>query len=102
MVFRSGPFNIEQGNSVSFGVEFLDVLGSPTVPASATMAVAYITNANQTQVDTVSLTPVGSYFTGVWSSTSATLGLATWVAATSFSSIQVATGQIRVLQRRAG
>lgn len=93
------PFNIQQNNSVSFAVEFLDSAGSLSVPPSATMTVTYTNNANTTQVDAVTLTLAGSFFGGIWSSTSAALGLATWVAATSLSSVQMATGIIRVLER---
>lgn len=101
-VYRSGPFNIEQGNSANFTVEFFDSTGFLSIPSAATMTLTYVNLSAATQVDTVALSPTGSFFTGVWSSTSAALGLANWVATTSFSSVQTAIGQIRVIQRQAG
>ena len=100
MTFLSGPFNMQQGNSVEFVVEFLDVSGVPTVPPSATMVVTYTNTSNATQTDAVTLASVGSFFTGTWSSTSAALGLATWTATALPSSVQAAQGQLRVLQRK--
>lgn len=100
MTFLSGPFNIEQGNSVQFVVEFFDSNNVFTVPAAATMNVVYINTSNVSQTDAVTLTSVGSFFTGIWSSTSAALGLATWTAVALPSSVQAAQGQIRVIQRK--
>lgn len=99
MPFLSGPFNIQQGNSANFTVEFFDTLGSLSVPPSASMTVTYTNTSNASQIDSVSLAPNGSFFTGTWSSTSAALGLATWVAVTSLSTVQIATGQLRIIQR---
>lgn len=99
MPFLSGPFNIHQGNSANFTVEFFDTLGSLSVPPSASMTVTYTNTSNATQVDGVTLSPNGSFFTGTWSSTSAALGLATWVATTSLSTVQIATGQLRIINR---
>ncbi len=99
MTFQSGPFNIEQGNSVNFAVEFLDINGNLSIPASPGMTVTYINNSASTQIDSVSLSLSGSFYTGTWSSTSAALGLAKWLT-TAPSSIQVSNGQIRVIQRK--
>jgi hypothetical protein len=101
-VFQSGPFNIEQGNSANFTVEFFDTSGLTSVPSSASMTVAYTTTTGSTQTDSVTLTNINSFFTGTWSSSLAALGLATWNALSAASSIQVASGQIRVIQRKAG
>jgi hypothetical protein len=100
MPFLSGPFNIEKGNSAQFVVEFFDSTGLLSVPPSATIAVTYINTANNSQTDTLTLNSVGSFFTATWSSTSAALGLATWTATALPSSVQAATGQIRVIQRK--
>lgn len=100
MAFVSGPFNLEQGNSAKFGVEFLDITGSPTVPLSATMTVTYTTVSNSSQVDSFTLNQVGTFFTGSWASTNAALGLATY--SVLISSVSMAIGQLRVLQRKAG
>src|SRR5271156_1374696 len=97
--FLSGPFNMQQGNSAAFVVEFLDINGLYTVPLSPGMTVSYTNPSYAPQVDTVTLLSVGGFFNGTWSSTSAALGLATWLA-TGPSSVQVATGQLRILQRK--
>lgn len=99
MTFASGPFNIQQGNRVEFVVEFFDSTGLLSVPPSATMTVAYTNTSNSSQTDNVVMTSVGRFFTGTWSSTSASLGLATWVAVALPSSVQAATGQLRIINR---
>ncbi len=105
-VFRSGPDNIEQNNSAAFVVEFFDANGFLAVPPSASMTVTYVNTSYATQTDTLVLVNKGalsgSVFTGTWSSTSASLCLATWVVLAGGSSIQQATGQIRVIERRGG
>lgn len=99
-VFNSGPVNIEQGNSANFVIEYLSSTGELTVPASGDLTISYtdITNASASEV--ISLTESNSFFTGTWSSTSAALGLATWVVTSEGSTETQATGQIRVLQRQ--
>lgn len=97
--FQSGPFNIEQGNSATFTVEFFDISGFTSVPSSASMTVAYTNTINSSQTDTVSLSQVNTFFKGTWSSTSASLGLATWTAIANSSVGQVAQGQLRIIQR---
>ena len=78
--FASGPTNIEQGNSVVFGVEFFDASGFTSVPSSASMTVAYTNTSNSPQTDSVTLNRQNLFFTGSWSSISAALGLATYTA----------------------
>lgn len=99
-VFQSGPVNIEQGNSATFNVEFLDSNGSLTVPSSGLIVVTYVNTGNSSQSDSVDLSESNSFFTGTWSSTSAALGLATWVATMGGSTETQATGQLRILQRQ--
>ena len=101
-VFQSGPDNIEQNNSAAFVVEFFDANGFIAVPTSASMTVTYINKSFATQVDMVTLTNTASLFTGTWSSTSSSLCLATWVVLAAPASLQAATGQIRVIERRGG
>jgi hypothetical protein len=96
--FQSGPFNIEQGNSANFVIEFFDINGILSIPSAPAMTVTYVNTSAATQVDTVALSQNGSFYTGTWSSTSASLGLATWLT-TAPSSVQVATGQLRIIQR---
>lgn len=92
-----GPTNIQQRNSAFFTAEFIDSNGNLTIPAGATLEVTYININNLSQTDSFSMTPLNSFFTATWSSTSAALGLATWsITATGFSSL-AQTGQIRVI-----
>lgn len=99
-VFQSGPVNLEQGNSTVFNVEFLSSTGALTVPSTGLITVTYINTSNTSQSDFVALSNSGSIFSGIWSSTSAALGLATWVATMTGSTVTQATGQLRVLQRQ--
>ncbi len=99
-VFTSGPVNIEQGNSANFTIEFLDSTGALTIPSSANLVVTYTNTSFASQSDTIALTLDNDFFTGVWPSTSANLGLATWVATSATGSSVGATGQIRVIQRQ--
>lgn len=99
-VFDSGPINIQQGNSASFTVEFLSSIGELSVPSSAYITVSYTDITNTSVSETVDLTNTNSFFTGTWSSTSAALGLATWIAIAATSTTTQATGQLRIVQRQ--
>jgi hypothetical protein len=93
-----GPVNIVQGNSAEFVAEFFDSNNQITVPSGATLSITYTNISNASQTDTVTLGPVNSFFLGVWSSTSAALGLAPWsVYATGFSTA-AQTGVIRIIE----
>ena len=93
-----GPVNIHTGNSAQFVVEFLDTTGALTVPSSGTIFVTYTNVSAVSQTDTVSLAPSPNrVFTGTWSSTSATLGLATWTLTSANSTSILQTGLIRVV-----
>lgn len=91
-----GPINITSGNSARFVIEFLSS-GTLTVPSSGNLTVTYTNTANASQTDTVSLTQTNSFFLGVWSSTSAALGLATWNLTAAGSTVTQQTGQIRIV-----
>lgn len=99
-VFNSGPFNLEQGNTSNFTVEFLDSTGALTVPSTCNFTVAYTNTSNTSQTDTVTMTLSNSFWTGAWSSTSAALGLATWSVTMTGSTAVQSTGQVRVIQRQ--
>jgi hypothetical protein len=99
-VYTSGPVNIEQGNSANFTIEFQDSTGALTVPSSANLTVTYTNTSFSSQTDTVTLTQDNDFYTGVWPSTSANLGIAIWSATTSIGSSVGAIGQIRVIQRQ--
>jgi hypothetical protein len=92
-----GPINIVQGNSAQFMVEFLDMYGNLTVPSSGTIYISYTNTSNTSQTDTVALSVVNSFFTGIWSSTSASYGIATWSAYAAGSTSVQQTGYIRVI-----
>lgn len=100
MTYNSGPFNIQQGNSANFVVEFLDSSGDLTVPSSADLTITYTNISDSSQIDSVTLTETNSFFTGTWSSTSAALGLAVWSATCSGSTEVQSTGQMRIIQRQ--
>lgn len=91
-----GPVNVSQGNSAKFVIEFLSS-GILSVPSSGNLTVAYTNTANSSQTDTVTLTVNNSFFTGTWSSTSATLGIATWTLTAAGSTSTQQTGLIRVI-----
>jgi hypothetical protein len=91
-----GPVNITQNNSAQFAIEFLSN-NSLTVPSSGNLTVAYTNTSNVMQTDTVALALNNSFYQGIWSSTSAVLGLATWVLTAAGSTSVQQTGQIRVI-----
>ena len=99
VTYNSGPINIQKDNSATFAIEYLSTSGYLTVPSSGGLTVTYINNSNISVTDNVTLTESNSIFTGVWSSTSAALGLATWQATMAGSTVIQAAGQVRVLQR---
>jgi len=92
-----GPVNITKGNSASFVIEFVDSSGNVTTPSSANLVVTYTNTGLSTQSDTVSLSLAGSFWTGAWSSTSASLGLASWTLTGSGSTTTAQHGQLRVI-----
>ncbi len=98
--YQSGGFDIQQGNTAAFVVEFLSSAGILTVPATTNMTVTYTNTANSSTVDTVLLTEVNNFFNGSWSSTSAALGYATWSVTATGSTLVQDTGLLRIIQRR--
>jgi hypothetical protein len=92
-----GPVNLTYGNSAFFTVEFYDNNGFITTPSAASITLTYTNRSNTTQVDVTTLSPTGSYFTGTWSSTSATYGLVNWVVSATGGSSAMQDGQIRVI-----
>ncbi len=97
--FTSGPFNIQQGNSANFVVEFLSSADSLSMPSTTNMTVTYTNLSNASQSDTVTLTPTGSFYTGTWPSTSAALCTAVWVVTATGSTAVQSTGQLRIIDR---
>ena len=98
-VYRSGPINIEAGNSANFAVEFLDSDDELTVPLSGTLSISYRNTSGASVTDVISLTVLDSFFTGTWSSASAALGIATWSVVGDSTAIE-AIGQLRIIQRQ--
>lgn len=92
-----GPVPITQGNSAFFTAEFFDSNGNTTVPSGATLSITYANLSNVIVTESVTLTQVGSFFTGTWSSTSATYGLADWEITATGNSTAAQEGQIRVI-----
>jgi len=93
-----GPINITGGNSALFTAEFRDINGNTTVPVGASISVTYTNTTNSTQTDTITLSAVNYFFTGVWSSTSASPGLASWSITATGNSTASQAGQIRVIE----
>jgi hypothetical protein len=93
-----GPVNITQGNGAFFTAEFYDSFGNITTPSGAQVTVTYINTSNATITDTVSLAPIGYFYTGTWASSLASLGLATWLLFATSNSTSMQTGQIRVIE----
>lgn len=92
-----GPVPISYGRSAFFTAEFFDANGNTTSPLSATLRVTYRNLTHASQTDTTILTPTGSFFTGTWSSTSASYGLADWNVTATGGSTAGQTGQLRII-----
>jgi len=73
-----GPFNVTQGSTVEFTVEFLDASGALTVPSSATLTMTYTSVSGTSASSTIAMTQSGSFFVAIWGSGQATLGIATF------------------------
>jgi hypothetical protein len=93
-----GPVNIRQGNSAEFVAEFFDSNNRITIPSGATLSITYTNTGNASQTDTVTLGAVNSFFTGVWSSSGASLGLANWSVFASGNSTAAQVGLIRIIE----
>jgi len=91
-----GPYNVTQGSTVEFTVEFLDATGATTTPTSATLIVTYTALAGSTAIATVALSQSGSFFVGTWGSGVAQLGLATF-SITGAGQASATTGSLRLL-----
>lgn len=93
------PINVNQGDTVEFTVEFLDASGVLTVPTSGALTVVYTDNTTgSTASASVSLTPSGSFFMGLWGSSVAALGFANWSVTAPGSAFNPAnSGQLRII-----
>jgi hypothetical protein len=83
---------------VEFTVEFLDGNGDITIPTSASMQIVYTTVAGSTTVDSISMTPSGSFFTATWGSGVAQLGMANYLI-TAPGQVNPTQGQLRITLR---
>lgn len=92
------PFNLTQGNTAEFTVEFLDSSRNLTIPTSGTLSVVYTAVGGSTASSSIAMTQSGSFFTALWSSTGAALGFANWsVSAPGLTFTPAASGQIRII-----
>ena len=92
------PVNISQGNTARFVVEYLSSLGVLITPSSGQVTISYVDRATLTTTSTtIGLTATNSFYLGTWSSTGASLGLATWTVTSANSTSTLATGDIRVI-----
>jgi hypothetical protein len=73
-----GPYNVTQGSTVEFTVEFFNASGVLTIPTSATLTMTYTTVAGATASSATAMTQSGSFFIANWGSGVANLGLATF------------------------
>lgn len=90
-------YNIFQGNSAEFVVEFLDGDGNITTPSGGTLTLTYTTGVT-TASTAMDLSQVGSFFTTTWLSCVADLGPGSWIVQASGSTTIVSTGNIRVVE----
>lgn len=74
------PINATLGSTVEFLVEFFNSANVLTVPSSATLTVTYPPSSNSitTVSCTIGMTPSGSFFTAIWGSGVAALGLSSY------------------------
>jgi len=92
------PYNITQGSTVEFTVEFLDSNGDVTVPTSATLTIVYTDTTNSTAADVVDMSASGSFFTATWGSGVARLGRADYQVTAPGQALPT-TGQLRITLR---
>jgi hypothetical protein len=60
---------IDRGNEIEFTIAFLNRVGAPVAPVSATVTINYVDSAGERADETVSLTPqAGDVWYGVWDS----------------------------------
>lgn len=88
--------NIKYGDTAQFVAEFLDANGRTTVPAGATLNIAY--PVGLTTVSTsLTMAQQDSFFTATWQSSVSDLGPALWNITASGSTISQAQGDLRIL-----
>lgn len=92
------PYNIQQGDTVEFTVEFLDNSGNLTVPTSGTLNIVYTDLAGSTASSSIGMTPSGSFFTAQWASGVAALGWVDWSVTAPGSAVTPAnSGRLRII-----
>lgn len=92
------PFNVQQGDSIEFTVEFLDGSGNLTVPTSGTLSIVYTDTSGSTASSSLGLTASGSFFTVIWNTGVAALGFANWSVTAPGSAVTPAnSGQLRIV-----
>mgnify|MGYP001613225655 CR=1 FL=1 len=98
MPVNTSPVNITYPNTARFVIEFFDSDGDLTVPSSGTLTISYVDRSTLFSTSTdIALTQTNSFFLGTWSSTGATIGLATWSVSAPGITSPAAVGQIRVI-----
>lgn len=89
-------FNVTQGNTARFIVEFISSLGVQQTPSSAQVVVTYSVAGSAT-TGTVALTLDSGFWAGNWDSTPADLGIASWLASSPLSPSPAATGLLNII-----
>lgn len=91
------PINITKGNVAQFIVEFLDNNKNLTVPAGGQVEVTYTLGVS-TALNIVTLSQNQSFFTGLWPSSMADAGPASWqVFALGSTTVAASTGNLNIL-----
>jgi hypothetical protein len=71
-------YNITQGSTVEFTVEFLDSSGNLTVPSGATLTMTYTSISGTTASSTITMTQSNQFFIATWGSGQAKVGFANY------------------------
>lgn len=90
-------YNITQGSTVEFTVEFLDSSGNLTVPSCATLTMTYTSISGTTASSTIDMTQTNQFFIATWGSGQAKVGFANFSIVASGGAGTPALGQLRLL-----
>ena len=90
------PYNITQGSTVEFTVEFLDSSNNPTTPSSATLTMTYTSITGTTASSNIGMTASNTFFTASWPSGQAAYGLANY-SITAPGQASPTTGTLRII-----
>lgn len=90
------PVNLRKNRIAQFIVEYLDANNNITIPAGGNIIITY-TSGTTTASTNITLTKVGSFFTGRWDTAVADYGPGSYQVTTEISSIVISTGSLRII-----